>query len=150
MKKIKTFITTEGDRREAMEAIRGLDLTRAPFVFMLGKHVRRRSNQQNRWFWAWANLTAEHTGMTPMEVHDEWLRECGEYVEVKTLRGGVIMAPKGTSQMNTVEFTEFLDKVHAYTLDGCDLDLPFPENDNFDVFMVNYAKSNFDDITEDV
>lgn len=81
-----------------------------------------RSLNQNRLFWMWCTVIGDEIGYEPDEVklllQEKFLRE--------PLQDGT-MVTKGTSSLNTKEFTEFLDKVDRWSLEFHNITLPTPE-----------------------
>lgn len=103
------------DRRgflDAMRAFRG-----EPFLVKVGPIQRGRSLNQNRYYWGVVlALLSEHTGHTPMELHEYFKarynsdvlmlvnRETGEIVDERTIA-------KTTTTMSTEQFTAYLEQI---------------------------------------
>lgn len=86
------------------ERIHSLEGKRVELV--LRAHKAKRSNNQNAYYWA-AHVAsfAKHCGYTPEEMHEafKWMflrRHEGQFPTVRS-----------TSELNTREFTEYLEKI---------------------------------------
>jgi hypothetical protein len=81
-----------------------------------------RTQQQNRYMWGVVyRLVAEHTGYTVEETHqvfrDRFL----------TYRKGKFEFTKSTTDLNTKEFGEYLDKVIDYAQQELEIIIPEPD-----------------------
>jgi hypothetical protein len=94
-----------------------------PLELVVKPYRKRRTNQQNSRYWAILHVISERTGYTGQELHllckDMFLgRErydvCGKVFEV----------PRETKHLNTVEFSEYCDRVEDWAASEHGLVLP--------------------------
>jgi hypothetical protein len=149
MKAYKKVINTENDITEAGNQLISLDLEKGPYILILAKKRKKRTVNQNAWLAAWINLIKENTGMTYNEVYTDLLQQCSDLIETRTVKGESILVPRSSSQMDTLQFSEFMDKVHAYIIEALEIDLPFPDNNRFNDFMFQYQSDNYDNLIEE-
>jgi hypothetical protein len=85
------------------------------------KWRKPRSDNQNSYYWGCViELLSEHSGYTPDEMH-EALKQL--FLTDKTLQ---IPKVKSTTDLNTLEFEEFLSKVRIWASVELQVNIPFP------------------------
>ena len=90
------------------------DATNGDYTLILERTKKSRSNDQNKLMWVWFSCIARSwseatgKGFTPQDVHDAY---CLLFIP-KTLPNGNRI-PGRTSQLDTEQMTEFLNKVQA-------------------------------------
>jgi hypothetical protein len=85
------------------------------------KWRKPRSDNQNSYYWGCViELLSEHSGYTPDEMH-EALKQL--FLTDKTLQ---IPKVKSTTDLNTLEFEEFLSKVRIWASVELQCNIPFP------------------------
>lgn len=86
------------------------------------KHKKKRSNQQNKYYWAAVvGIPAKHYGYLPEEMHDAFkmiFLRCHEEGKPETV--------KSTSSLSTVEFSEYVEKCQQWCAEQ-GLLIPDPE-----------------------
>lgn len=121
------------------EAHEGNDFEAVRMQVTLGKLIRSRNEKQNRYYWGVMipTIRAHHKGetgenITPDELHTYHLNVVmGEKPEVKTILGEEVISfnVKRTSDMDTVEFTNYVDTLIKYWAErGCVIPVPKGEN----------------------
>lgn len=84
-----------------------------PLDVTISPHRKDRSSQQNRYYWGVVLKTiAEHTGHTEMELHEVFKRMFLP-PKIITYRGTQVRLPNSTTQANTLEFTDYLERIRA-------------------------------------
>ncbi len=117
-------IRDEITRRLAQERIAALDLEKYAFDLEIKRHVKQRSGAQNRLQHKWYGIISTDTGYTLGEVKEEMIRLFSPQVESKFTAGE--FRPKRTSEMNTAECSEFMERITAWA-GGFGIFLPAPE-----------------------
>lgn len=109
-------------------------VTRCPVLkgkqVVITERKSKRSNEQNRWLWGCAiPLIAEHCGYDAHEreaLHYELLAVRFGTVESK-LRPGVQMPAKTSSQMNTRDFSAYMEWLARYAATELGVIIPLPD-----------------------
>ena len=102
------------------------------YVLTLEKRKQKRTMNQNKLMWLWFTIIAqawsEATGthFTSQVVHDAY---CLKLISVSTPIGRV---PGSTSSLDTKGMTDFLEQVRADAASEYGIELPDPEDDNFE------------------
>ena len=87
----------------------------------LKQYRKKRSNQQNKYYWFCLNYIADITGYDPDELHTTFR---AIYLVDKS---GKIPIVRSTSSLNTLEFTEYIEKI-ARRVALIDIVLPSPDD----------------------
>ena len=86
------------------------------------KEKRKRSNQQNRWYWGVVlQLISEHTGEEPEDLH-EALK--AHFAKKKVV--GSIVVPSATRYLDTIDFSEYCEKVRRWAAEELSINIPDP------------------------
>lgn len=82
----------------------------------------RRSNGQNRYLWGVCyKLIADHTGADPEEIHTALkFNFCPKRFI------GNLVAPSSTSKLDTIKFTEYIEKVRRWAAEELGISIPDP------------------------
>jgi hypothetical protein len=139
------IVRDDAIRANAIADLMARDLKR-PVRVTVEPYRKRRSLAQNRLMWMYLTLVAEavseHTGHEPEDVHEFFkARFCpakahelvGEWVESKS-----------TATLNTVEMTEYLDRIYRFSVERLGLILPTPglfEEHRGDIAAIQEAMS---------
>lgn len=87
------------------------------------KQTRRRSNDQNEWYWGVIlKLISEHTGQDPQSLHVAFKYKFSEKI---TLNGLVI--PQSTRTRDTISFSEYCESIRQWAREFLNLDIPDPK-----------------------
>lgn len=108
------------------------------YELTLTKASRHRTIPQNRLMWMWFNCIEEETGTPAMDVHDHYCKMFT--LEPITINGRQEMVVRGTKNMDTAKFTEFLEKVRADVATESGIRLPSPDEQGFEEFARIYGK----------
>lgn len=84
-----------------------------------------RSNRQNRYYWGVVlYLIGQHTGYLPEDLHEIFK---SKFLKTKRLwRGGEITTLRSTAELETDEFTEYIEQVRE---EGADMGIEIPDPD---------------------
>lgn len=74
-----------------------------------------RSNQQNKFYWAYLALIESETGNLATSMHEEFRRKLLPPEWIKGIKGEDIKIPHSTTTLTKIEFGEYLDKISALT-----------------------------------
>lgn len=107
------------------------------YTLTIKRDVKRRSLDQNALMWLWFTCIEKETGTDKNDVHDHY---CSKF-----LRRTIIVNDKetvvisGTSKLNTLQFTDFLNKVQADAASEFGIILPRPEDQAWEYFKLEYG-----------
>lgn len=133
------IIASEKDRILAIEKIKELDLKKGKWSQKLKKLRSRRSLDQNRLLWLWMTaleIDSEY-GYTKEEFKDMFQKEFCPRTEM-WINGKRYEVIKGTSQLDTKEFTDFLDRTQLFCYHELHFSLPQPSDYWFEQFREQY------------
>lgn len=125
----RTFVEIEKVRSYLMS----LSLDK-PVIITIDEYVKNRTNAQNRLMHQWFNKISEHYFLTAGEAYaplawKEMLKEKFLGFDMIEMPDGSVKAiTKHTSDCNTKELTEFLEKVDYYAVTELGLMLPKPDD----------------------
>ena len=101
------------------------------YLYTLGQHrvtvsvekeKHKRSNQQNKWYWSCIlQLISEHTGEEPEDLH-EALK--AHFAKKKVV--GSIVVPSATRYLDTIDFSEYCEKVRRWAAEELSISIPDP------------------------
>jgi len=139
--KYSKIAKTDRDIKEAWNLINNVQL---PVVIKVAPYVKDRSSAQNRLMHMWLTdindraheVTGKCYGVEAWKLFFKDLFLGYEIVEVpKFLLNGIFAKAsdkkgklKSTADLNTKEFTEFLEKIDHWAIDNLELQLPYPDD----------------------
>ncbi len=99
-----------------------------------------RTNAQNRLYWLWLRLIADHInenkpeGSTLFSDNDmhEWFKEKFLPSRLIDFHGSIVKTIKTTTKLTTKEFTDYLDQIDRYCVEYIHLHLPHPDDLYYD------------------
>jgi len=98
-----------------------------------------RSLEQNRLYWMWLSCIQEETGQIRDDIH-VYLKQEFISFEYKPIFGKQVSVYKSTKELNTKEFTVYLDTVKKWAYDFHDIDLPEPHEKRYGEFEERYGR----------
>jgi hypothetical protein len=129
MKNAPTYIIQDSIRLEnCINFLRGLNLEKA-WEINIKPYAKKRSEAQNRTYWAFLNVMAEHTGHDKDDLHEIFK---AEFLGMKTVKamGKIAILPRGTSELTTKEFADYLRKIEDVAV-NMGIRLPYPDDYKF-------------------
>lgn len=87
------------------------------------KYRRKRTNDQNSYYWLVLGYIAKDTGQDPQDLHAAFKMKFSSRV---TLKGLVI--PQSTTHKDTVEFTDYIENVRQFAREFLNINTPDPTN----------------------
>ncbi|MFW6145436.1 MAG: recombination protein NinB [bacterium] len=133
------IIETEKDKETAIERIKEIDLTNGKWEVDIKKKRERRSLDQNALLWLWMTALEKdsETGYTKKEWKEIFQSEfCPR--ETMRVKGNLIVRIKGTSELNTKEFKQFLDRIQMWCYHEIGVSLPDPDDHRWEAFYEQY------------
>lgn len=85
-----------------------------PLVVRIDKETWKRTDLQNRYYWAYLKIVADQTGHTEDELHQLFKRLFLPPV-FKVILGTEIKIPASTTDLDKVQFGEYMDKIASHT-----------------------------------
>lgn len=103
----------------------------AAYILDIKKAKNKRSLNQNRYYWSVVvGLVAEHTGYTSQEAHQELAAMFLSYTHENGKR-----FVKSTTELNTLEFEKYLDKIRIWAATDLGKTIPLPNEITEEVWM---------------
>lgn len=113
-------------RDYALRLISALDLSKK-WAVTVKKYVKPRSNSQNALFHKWCSVIADEVGDDIESVkHDLKCMFLGTSEHVSKITGEITQRPKHTSDLNTAEFADLMNKIEAFANSQLGIALPSP------------------------
>ena len=131
MTKTIPVVKQSGEIRNRDSALRQIEMLFAAirngeYTLTLSKKERRRTLAENRLFWLWMACLEKETGTPKEDCHDYY---CSKFLSRQVIIGGEEKTVTGgTSKLNTVQFSDFLNKVQADAASEFGIQLPNPED----------------------
>lgn len=111
-------------------------LRNGTYTLTIKRASEKRTVSQNALMWMWFTCMENETGTPKKDFHDYYCREfLRRQVSVKNQVFTVI---GNTSDLNTQQMTEFLNKVQADAAREFGIQLPIPEDRYFEEFYQQY------------
>lgn len=109
------------DRSQFVNYLNSLDGKRVQLTVEKVKH--NRSLNQNSYYWGVVlKLIAGYTGAEPEEVHDALKMQFSQKRFV-----GNLVAPASTKRMDTIQFTDYIEKVRRWAAEELSVSIPDPQ-----------------------
>jgi len=100
------------------------------------RYVEQRTISQNALMWLWFTCIERETGSDKQDVHDHY---CRLFLRRTALINGVEETVYGgTSKLNTLQMTDFMNKVKADAATELGITLPLPEDRYYSEFIAEY------------
>ena len=100
------------------------------------RYTEPRTLNQNALMWLWFTCIEQETGTDKQDVHDYY---CNRYLRrTAFIKGKETVIAGSTSKLNTVQMTDFLNKVQADAAAELGIILPLPEDRYYSEFINEY------------
>jgi hypothetical protein len=87
------------------------------------RQKRKRTNQQNRWYWGVVlQLISEHTGEDPENLHEA----LKAHFAPKHVVGNIVV-PSASRYLDTMDFSTYCEKVRRWAAEELHISIPDPE-----------------------
>lgn len=132
---MRLLIKTELDKERAIEIIRKMKVDK-PLEVNIVVQRKKRSLPQNRLLHLWLKCISDETGNSHDSLYEYF---CEKYLpwNKELVFNREVRTRSGSSQLNTKEFTEFLDSINSEMLDQ-GIYLPNPGDMGWDDFYSRY------------
>jgi hypothetical protein len=122
-------------------ALRQLDtvlgtIRNGDYVIKIEKREKKRTLPSNRLFWLWMACLEKETGTAKEDCHDYY---CNKFLSRRAvINGSEKTVTGGTSKLNTVQFSDFLNRIQADAASEFGITLPSPEDLYWNEFEAYY------------
>jgi len=132
---MKRKLTTELDRSMVIAYIQRLDISKLYTVEVLQKNANR-TLSQNALYWLWLTCIETETGNFRDDLHDIFKHKFMTPTEVEIF--GEKITRWTTTDKETYEFKEYLDKIQIFASTELSITLPEPRDKNWEDFYNYY------------
>lgn len=111
-------------------------LRNGEYTVRIVRKTQPRTISQNSLMWMWYKCMEEATGQNKEDFHD--------YYKTKFLSRQIVVGSRwvtvtgSTTDLNTLQMTDFLEKVKADAATEFGITLPLPEDRNYQAFISEY------------
>lgn len=106
------------------------------YRLIIERYTEPRTLSQNALMWLWFTCIEQETGTDKQDVHDYY---CNLYLRRTTIiKGKETVIAGSTSKLNTLQMTDFLNKVKADAATELGITLPLPEDRYYNEFVNEY------------
>lgn len=129
---IELILRGSYDRRNAIQAINNLDLTK-PQQVTIKQHQPTRKTKQNALYWKWLSVISKHiidtTGAhySTDDMHD-YFRQLFLPQHTVEVNEVIVKARKSTAKLKVGEFAAYLEQIESYATDSLHCPLPHPDD----------------------
>lgn len=114
-------------------------LVNGNYILNIKKQVSKRTLDQNALMWLWFACIENETGTDKHDVHDYY---CKLFLKREvSVNGKRELVVSGTSKLDTVAMTHFLNKIQADAASEFGIILPVPADLAFEEFKNQYINS---------
>jgi hypothetical protein len=111
-------------------------LRNGTYTVKIVRKTEPRTIPQNSLMWMWFKCMEEATGQPKEDFHDYY--KCKFLTRQIVVRGRWVQVVGNTSSLNTLQFTQFLEKVKADAATEFGITLPLPEDRTYQDFVSEY------------
>lgn len=133
---MKGILKSNTDKPFLINLIRELDIN-DKMSWEIKKLSRPRSLSQNALLWLWLTAIENETGQPKNDVY---MLFCSMFAPQKHIEMFGFLEPVlvTSSQMDSKQFTDFLNEIKQFAMDELTIDLPEPSEKRFDEFYQTY------------
>jgi len=130
--------------KEAMSALIEADIPfdgKTAYALSVKPYRKPRSRNQNSLYWMWLSVLEKESGSghTREDFHDyfKW-----KYLALEdiVICGESMTRTPSTVHLNTLEMTEYLNKIHLFAHDTLNCHLPYPEDAAYEAMVNQYGR----------
>ena len=133
---VKKILRTEEDRKEVIQILNERSLDR-PLIVEIKVFRKCRSLSQNALFYLWLRCIAEETGNDIETLHDHFCIKFLGWYESEVMGDYHRKIPR-TRDLDTKQFTEFLEEIRMDMMHNQNIYLPLPDDQGWDEFYEKY------------
>jgi hypothetical protein len=135
---MKRLIKTELDRELAIGQLKRLDLTsERSFLFSCEEQKKNRTAPQNKLYRLWLTCISQETGNEVDDLHD-YFKEKYLEPDIHMVLGREVKRYTTTNK-NTIQFTNYLEKIRIEADRDLSIRLPLPEDQYWHQFYDFYV-----------
>jgi hypothetical protein len=135
---IRKPILSAADLEAFVALIRAVKIEGKKWVAEFKQKQESRGLPQNRLMWMWLTCIQEETGTGKKDSH-HFFKEKFLAPEIKVVFGKEIEIPPSTANLDTKQFSVYLDSIRLFALEELAIHLPLPEERGFDEFEARYG-----------
>ena len=125
-------------RQEAIDLVSGLDLTKVHHVKVTCKRGKR-SIDQNAYYWLILTCIMQESGQDKDSLHYYFRSQyLGMYERI--CFGSVITEPKSTTELDSKQFTQYIEEIRIFAATELGITIPNPEDLKYQQFIEHYSK----------
>lgn len=111
-------------------------LANGVYTLSIKRKTKPRTISQNALMWMWFKYMEEYTGTPKEDFHDYYkARFLGREIEI---RGRLVHVIRSTTELNTLEMTDYLNKIQADAATEFRIPLPLPADRQYQSFIDEY------------
>lgn len=111
-------------------------LANGVYTLSIKRKTKPRTISQNALMWMWFKYMEDHTGTPKEDFHDYYKSQyLGRYIEI---RGRLVHVIGSTTDLNTIQMTDYLNKIQADAATEFKIPLPLPADRNYQSFIDEY------------
>jgi hypothetical protein len=133
------YVNNDASRNEAIDYINSLDLKGNVYKLQIINKRGKRSVNQNSLMWLYLECISQETGNDRDDLHNFFKEKFIGWEKI-VIFGEESMRLKGTSKLDTKQFTHYLDKIVVFAASELGVELPNPSDKHFEDFKDYYSK----------
>lgn len=111
-------------------------LANGVYTLSIKRKTKPRTISQNALMWMWFKYMEEHTGTPKEDFHDYYKTQyLKRYIEIG---GRLVRVIRSTTELNTIEMTDYLNKIQADAATEFGITLPLPADRHYQSFIDEY------------
>lgn len=111
-------------------------LANGVYTLSIKRKTKPRTISQNALMWMWFKCMEEHTGTPKEDFHDYYKTQyLKRYIEIG---GRLVRVIRSTTELNTIEMTDYLNKIQADAATEFKINLPLPADMPYQSFIDEY------------
>lgn len=111
-------------------------LANGVYTLSIKRKTKPRTISQNALMWMWFKYMEDYTGTPKEDFHDYYkARFLGRDIEI---RGRLVHVIRSTTELNTLEMTDYLNKIQADAATEFRIPLPLPADRHYQSFIDEY------------
>ena len=135
---MRALITSERDRDKFIRQVKETELGDKTFVASFSLYRKKRSLPANNLYWKWLRLISEETGNSPDDMHAYYGEKFLPYKSI-FLFGKESSRQMTSSELDTKQFSEYMEMIKFDALHNLDIVLPEPDDRGWEQFILQYG-----------
>lgn len=111
------------------------------YTLKITRKTTKRSLPQNKLMWMWYKCIEDSTGTPANDIHEYYKSKF--LCHPKTIYGKQYIVVGSTTSLNTIQFTEYLNKIQADAATELGIRLPLPEDQEYNQFIEMYNNATY-------